>query len=293
MAQRKILVFGANGQVGRELTTRARGLAVGFDRASVDICVEAEVQQAVRDHAPASIINAAAYTAVDRAETEPDEALRVNRDGAAILAETAASAGVPIIHLSTDYVFDGTKGTPYSEDDPVAPLGVYGLSKAEGERAVREICPRHLILRTAWVYSPFGTNFVRTMLRLAAKRPELQIVNDQTGCPTAAADIAATILAVITKARQPGFTEWGTYHYRGGDVVTWYAFATLIFEVATRYGQKAPRLVPISTADYPTPALRPAYSVLAVDKVERVFGIRSRPLSESLRECLDILLLRS
>jgi dTDP-4-dehydrorhamnose reductase len=291
--ERKILVFGANGQVGREIIGKVPEIAVGFDRSAVDICVEADVDRAVRDHPTAAMVNAAAYTAVDGAEAESQEALSVNRDGAAVLARAATAVGVPLIHLSTDYVFDGTKRTPYGEDDPVAPLGVYGLSKAEGERAVREICPRHLILRTAWVYSPFGTNFVRTMLRLAAERPELQIVNDQTGCPTAAADIAATMIAVLTKACQPGFTEWGTYHYRGGDVVTWYAFASLIFEVATRYGQKAPRLVPISTVDYPTPALRPAYSVLAVDKVERVFGIRSRPLSESLRECLDTLLLRS
>jgi len=288
--QRKILVFGANGQVGREIAAQARGLAVRFDRASVDICVEAAVRQAVRDHPPAAIVNAAAYTAVDKAETEADEALSVNRDGAAVLAQAAASAGVPFIHLSTDYVFDGTKRTPYREDDPVAPLGAYGLSKAEGERAVRSICPRHVILRTAWVYSPYGSNFVRTMLRLGADRPELQIVDDQTGCPTAAADIAATIVAIIAKANQPDFTAWGTYHYCGADIVTWYGFANLIFEAATAYGQKAPQLVPISTAAYPTAARRPAYSVLAMEKLETTFGVRPRPLRECLRECLDALL---
>ena len=288
--QRKILVFGANGQVGREIAAQARGLAVRFDRASVDICVETAVRQAVRDHPPAAIVNAAAYTAVDKAETEADEALSVNRDGAAVLAQAAASAGVPFIHLSTDYVFDGTKRTPYREDDPVAPLGVYGLSKAEGERAVRSICPQHVILLTAWVYSPYGTNFVRTMLRLAADRPELQIVDDQTGCPTAAADIAATIVAIIAKANQPGFTAWGTYHYCGADIVTWYGFANLIFETAAAYGQKTPQLIPISTAAYPTQARRPAYSVLAMEKLETTFGVRPRPLRECLRECLDALL---
>ena len=288
--QRKILVFGANGQVGRELTSRALGLAVGFDRASVDICVEAAVRQAVHDHPPAAIVNAAAYTAVDRAETEPDEAFRVNRDGAAVLAEAAASAGVPFIQLSTDYVFDGTKRAPYDEDDPVAPLGVYGLSKAEGERAVRSVCPRHVILRTAWVYSPYGTNFVRTMLRLAADRPELRIVDDQTGCPTAAADIASTIAAIVEKANQPAFTAWGTYHYCGADILSWYGFATRIFEAAATYGQKTPQLVPISTAAYPTQASRPAYSVLAMGKLERTFGIRPRPLREGLRGCLDALI---
>ena len=218
--QRKLLVFGANGQVGREIASRARGLAVAFDRASVDICVEEAVRQAVRDHPPAAIVNAAAYTSVDKAESEPDEARRVNRDGAAVLAQAAASAGVPFVHLSTDYVFDGTKRTSYREDDPIAPLGAYGISKAEGEHAVKTICPRHVILRTAWVYSPYGTNFVGTMLRLAADRPELRIVDDQTGCPTAAADVADTIIAILAKANQPGFTAWGTYHYRGADIVT-------------------------------------------------------------------------
>jgi dTDP-4-dehydrorhamnose reductase len=288
--QRKILVFGANGQVGRAIISQAPGLALGFDRSAVDICAEDAVRQTVRDHPPAAIVNAAAYTAVDKAESEPDAALRVNRDGAAILAAAASSAGVPFIHLSTDYVFDGTKRTPYREDDPIAPLGAYGISKAEGEHAVRTTSARHVILRTAWVYSPYGTNFVRTMLRLAADRTELRIVDDQTGCPTAAADIAATIVAIVATANQPGFTAWGTYHYRGEDIVTWYGFATLIFEAAATYGQRTPRLVPIDTAAYPTAARRPAYSVLATEKLETTFGIRPRPLREGLRGCLDALL---
>jgi len=287
--QRKILVFGANGQVGRAIISRAPGLALGFDRSAVDICAEDAVRQTVRDHPPAAIVNAAAYTAVDKAELEPDAALRVNRDGAAILAEAAASAGVPFIHLSTDYVFDGTKRTPYREDDPIAPLGAYGISKAEGEHAVRTTSARHVILRTAWVYSPYGTNFVRTMLRLASERAELRVVDDQAGCPTAAADIASTIIAILERAKLPGFTGWGTYHFCGANVVTWYSFATLIFEAAEMYGQKAPRLIPISTADYPRGARRPAYSVLAMDKLEATFGLKPRPLRQSLAECLDVL----
>jgi dTDP-4-dehydrorhamnose reductase len=287
--QRKILVFGANGQVGRAIISRASGLALGFDRSAVDICAEDAVRQTVRDHPPAAIVNAAAYTAVDKAEIEPDAALRVNRDGAAILAEAASSAGVPFIHLSTDYVFDGTKRTPYREDDPIAPLGAYGISKAEGEHAVRTISARHVILRTAWIYSPYGTNFVRTMLRLARERAELRIVDDQSGCPTTAADIASAIIAILERAKAPDFSEWGTYHLCGGDVVTWYDFATLIFEAAELYGQRAPRLIPISTADYPTAARRPAYSVLAMDKLEATFAIHPRPLCESLRECMDVL----
>ncbi len=288
--QRKILVFGANGQIGREILGQAGDRAVGFDHASVNICNAGSVAQAVHAHPPAAIVNAAAYTSVDKAETETEAAFRVNRDGAAVLAAAARAARVPIIHISTDYVFDGTKKAPYREDDPVAPLNVYGLSKASGEDAVRSICPSHVILRTSWVYSPHGANFVRTMLRLAADRPELRIVDDQTGCPTSAADIAGVIMAIVTQIADPGFTSWGTYHYRDADVVTWYGFARLIFEGATKYGQEAPRLVPIDTASYPTAARRPAYSVLAIEKLETTFGIRPRPLREALGECLTALL---
>ena len=207
-----------------------------------------------------------------------------NRDGAAVLAGAAASAGVPFIHLSTDYVFDGTKRTPYHEDDPIAPLGAYGRSKAEGERAVRNICSRHVILRTAWVYSPYGTNFVRTMLRLASEQPELKVVNDQFGCPTAAADVAAAIIGVVEKVIQPGFSAWGTYHYCGGDVVTWYGFAEQIFELVAKRGQTVPKLIPIATAAYPTAAKRPPYSVLSVEKIERMFGITPRSLCQKSRQ---------
>lgn len=199
--------------------------------------------------------------------------------------KATAAVGVPFIQLSTDYVFDGNKRTPYSEDDPIGPVGAYGLTKAEGERAVRNISHRHVILRTAWVYSPYGTNFVRTMLRLAADRAELQIVDDQKGCPTAATDIASTIIAIVEKANQPDFKSWGTYHYCGGDIVTWYGFAARIFEAAAPYGQKAPSLVPIDTAAYPTAARRPPYSVLAMEKLETTFGIKPRPLREGLRGC--------
>ena len=288
--QRKILVFGANGQLGREIMDRAGDAATGFDRASVDISDAAAVRQAVLEHPPSAIVNAAGYTAVDQAETEIDAALRTNRHGAAVLAEAGSSADVPFVQISTDYVFDGAKRTPYREDDPVAPLNVYGRSKAEGEQTVRAACPQHIILRTSWVFSPHGTNFVRTMLRLGAERPELSIVDDQTGCPTSAADLAGAILAILTKAGEPGSDAWGTYHYRGGDVVTWYGFAELIFEEAARYGHAVPRLVPAETGAYPSKAVRPAYSVLSTEKLARTFGIEPRPLRDSLRECLDALL---
>lgn len=286
---RKILIFGAGGQLGRELVNLAGAAAIGLDRAAVDISDECAVRQAVRDHGPGAIVNAAGYTAVDRAETEPGEAFSVNRDGAGILAAAAAFAGIPCIHFSTDYVFDGTKRTPYREDDPIVPLGIYGASKAAGEDAVRSVCPRHIIVRTSWVYSPYGSNFVRTMLRLGAERPELGIVDDQIGCPTAAADLASATVAMLTEIDRPSFASWGTYHYRGGDIVTWYGFAGLIFDLAAARGQSTPRVIPIDTANYPTPAKRPAYSVLATDKLETTFGIHSRPLRTSLDECLDVL----
>ena len=287
--QRKILVFGANGQLGRAVVGGAPQLTVGFDRSAADICSEDAVRQAVRDHPPLAIVNAAAYTAVDKAELEAKRALHVNRDGAAILAAAAASVGAPFIHISTDYVFDGTKRTPYREDDPIAPLGVYGVSKAEGEHAVREKCARHVILRTSWLYGPQGRNFVRTMLRLGRERGELQVVDDQLGCPTAAADIASAIFAIVEQVRAPNFSSWGTYHYCGRDEVTWYHFAELIFQMAERRGRKSPRLVPISAGEYPAPARRPAYSVLSTEKVRRIFGIATRPLCESLAECVNVL----
>ena len=288
--QRKIFVFGANGQIGRALIREAPQLTAGIDRSIADICSQDDVRRAVRDHPPLAIVNAAAYTTADKAEAEPEQAFLINRDGAAVLAAAAASVGVPFIHLSTDYVFDGAKRTPYREDDPVAPLGVYGLSKAKGERAVRGICARHVILRTAWVYSPQGTNFVRTMLRLGGEREELRIVNDRLGCPTAATDIASTILAIVEQVHAPNFSSWGTYHYCGRDAITWYRFAELIFQAAERRGRKSPRLVSISTAEYPTPARRPPYSVLSTEKVQRTFGIASRPLGDGLDECLDELM---
>jgi dTDP-4-dehydrorhamnose reductase len=199
---------------------------------------------------------------------------------------------VPIVHISTDYVFDGSKQTPYDEDDAVSPLNAYGRSKAEGEAAVRAQCSKHVILRTSWVYSSRRTNFVRTMLRLAASYPELKIVDDQTGCPTAAADIAKAILSILAQANKSGLARWGTYHYRGANVVSWYEFATIIFETAAAYGQIPPSIVPITSAEYPTPAFRPAYTVLSTKKLESTFGIFPCSLRTSLDECLRALLRR-
>jgi dTDP-4-dehydrorhamnose reductase len=287
------MIFGAGGQVGRHLleTTSPLGSETrGLTHAEADICDAAAITRSIAKHGPTSIVNAAAYTAVDRAESEEAHAFRVNRDGALMLAQAAAAADIPLIHISTDYVFDGLSKEPYAETDAVNPRGAYARSKEAGERAVRAAHDRHLILRTAWVYGPFGRNFLTTMLRLGSERDELGVVDDQFGCPTATADIATTILTMAETAEKPGFAHWGTYHYVGGDVVTWYGFASMIFAEAERFGRKAPRLRPIATADYPTAAPRPAYSVLSTAKLERVFGVRPRPLRDSLVASLERLL---
>ena len=201
-------------------------------------------RRAIAGHSPTCIVNAAAYTAVDKAESDAMRAFAVNRDGASVVAEAAAKAKIPLIHLSTDYVFDGSAHVPYQEDDKVNPQGSYATSKEAGERAVRSANDRHLILRTAWVYGPFGTNFVKTMLRLGAEREELRVVDDQTGRPTSTEDLAGAILTLVDSVERPGFSGWGTYHYVGADTVTWYGFATMIFAEAARFGRKVPQVSP-------------------------------------------------
>lgn len=217
------MVFGAGGQVGRHLseTGAKRGWnVVALTHAEADICDAVAVESTIARHRPTAIVNAAAYTAVDKAESEPKRAFQVNRDGATIVAAAAAKAGLPLTHLSTDYVFGGTAREPYREEDTVNPQGAYARSKEAGERGARGAHDRHLILRTAWVYGPFGTNFLRTMLQLGAERDELGVVDDQTGCPTATGDIAAAILTMVNQAEAADFADWGTYHYVGGDTVT-------------------------------------------------------------------------
>jgi dTDP-4-dehydrorhamnose reductase len=294
MIPTRILVIGRSGQLaaclaalswpkGLEVVCRGRGDFALADQASVLALVAAE--------APAVIVNAAAYTAVDRAEAEPEAAYALNRDGPAHLALAAAEAGVPLIQVSTDYVFDGTKPGPYLEDDPIAPLGVYGASKAAGEQAVRQRLAAHVIVRTSWVYATFGGNFVRTMLRLGRERPELGVVDDQVGRPTYAPDLARALAGVasgLAAGRQDGF---GTFHLSGGGApVSWYGFATAIFQRAAAAGAAVPRLRPIATCDYPTPARRPANSVLDCTRIRAVHGVSLRPWPEALDEALGALL---
>ena len=289
----KLLIFGATGQIGRALgeAAQARGWeTLGPSHADADICDAPAVADTMRRFAPDALVNAAGYTAVDEAESELDAAFGANREGARILAEAAAQAHVPLIHLSTDFVFDGLATKPYTEAEAVGPQGVYAQSKEAGERSVRTAAPRHVILRTAWIYSPFGTNFLRTMLGLASEQTELSVIADQTGNPTSAAEVADAITTILAAARERGFDAWGTYHCAGADAVSRYDFAKAIFEQAARFGVAAPKLIPVATTDCPRPAPRPAYSVLCTAKLERIFGIRPRPLRDSLRPCLTRLL---
>jgi dTDP-4-dehydrorhamnose reductase len=216
------------------------------------------------------VINLAAYTAVDRAESEPDAAWAVNCAGAAHIAAVCGDSATPLIHLSTDYVFDGRRNDPYREENAVNPLSVYGRSKEAGERAVRAATPHHIVLRTAWVYSAYGANFVKTMLRLGAERPILRVVADQRGCPTAAADIAAALIAIARHIERGGI-EWGTFHFTAAGSTSWHGFAEEIVGLAQTLGAwpsgSAPRVEPITTDQYPTAAQRPMNSVLDCRKI--------------------------
>ena len=277
-----ILLFGAQGQLGRELTRASAARAVPLvtrSRAETDIADEAAVRTAVSRYRPSLVVNAAAYTKVDAAESETQAARLGNEIGPAVLAGACAAADVPLVHVSTDYVFDGNKDGAYVEDDPIAPINAYGRSKAAGERALRETAPRHVILRTSWVYGEFGQNFLKTMLTLAETRDELRVVCDQHGSPTSTADLAAAILAIAPRLAA-GENVWGTYHYAGGGVTTWHGFASRIVAAQAPLTGRAPRVTPIPTRDFPTPARRPANSVLDCGRFAGVFGFGGRPWTE-------------
>jgi len=288
-----ILVTGATGQLGSELMRRAPRFDVtaeGLSSQQLDITDARAVRKAVLESEAAVVVNAAAYTAVDKAEAEEARAFAVNRDGTANLAAACAEADIPFIHVSTDYVFDGTKESAYSEADPVHPVSVYGASKEAGEQALRSTWPRHIILRTAWVYSVYGNNFVKTMLRLARERDSLRVVADQRGCPTAAGEIAEAILSIVQRIKGGSEIEWGTYHFCGAGSTTWHGFAEAIVELAAPTLGRSIPVVPITTADYPTPAKRPANSVLDCSKIRDRLGIQPRPWRDSLQEVMTELL---
>jgi dTDP-4-dehydrorhamnose reductase len=282
----RLLVTGANGQLGRELLRRgaARGFTtVGQARAELDITDQDAVERAIDAAHADLVVNAAAYTAVDQAESEPDRAYAVNAEGTRLLARACAARGLPMIHVSTDYVFDGAKAQGYVEDDPVGPLSVYGASKEAGERALREELAGHVILRTAWVYSAHSRNFVLTMLQLAAKQDVLRVVGDQHGSPTAAGDLADAILTVAGRLDgTPG--QHGTFHFAGSGVTSWAGFAQAVMALCLPPGRPPPAIVPIATAEFPRPARRPASSLLLCGKIGRIYQIEPRPWREALAE---------
>jgi len=287
----KVLIIGANGQLGWELCRRAASR--GFDVVSVDLpvfdirdpsCVKKETWWKNLD----LVINAAAYTAVDKAESEPEVAFAVNRDGPLSVAERCSHTGIPLIHISTDFVFGGEKDAPYRETDRVNPVNVYGKSKAEGEKKVRECLDEHVIIRTSWLYGVHGGNFVRTMLKLGKERDTLRVVNDQHGCPTYTADLAEAVLTISKKIIEGSDKRWGTYHYCGEGSTTWHGFAENIINLAREFEVlRVKELVPISTEEFPTAAKRPANSVLDCSLVKGVFGVTQKPWEQSLSLMLD------
>jgi len=285
----KILVLGTNGQVGSELM-RAAQLArldvVGFAHGELDITDSVGVDAAILKHNPTCVINAAAYTAVDRAETDKESAFAINRDGPINITRSCAKVGASLISFSTDYVFDGRKLTPYDESDPICPLSVYGESKAAGEAAIRSIWANHLILRTSWVFGIHGTNFVKTILRLASQRDELRIVSDQSGCPTGAAGLAEATMTCIRRIAA-GNVEWGTYHLAGRGPTTWHDFAAAILKIAAPTLPRSPRLVAITTAEYPTAAHRPENSVLNCSRISSRLGISQPSWEDELKRVVS------
>lgn len=274
----RILITGGSGQVGHCLKAQLQGCAELSvpDSSALNIADRRSVRQAVETFRPDYIINAAAYTAVDKAENDAERAFAVNRDGARHLAEAAEAAGAVMLHISTDYVFDGAGGAPYDEAAPTAPQNIYGASKLAGEQAVLAACRRAVVMRTSWVFGANGQNFVKTMLRLGRERDSLGIVADQYGAPTAAADIAAALITIVRRHTPEQLAERaGIYHYCGSPYASWFEFAETIFAEAAAQGvlAKIPAVKPIATADYPTPAKRPADSRLDCGKIRVVFGI--------------------
>ena len=288
----KLLVLGAGGQLGQtvlELAALKGVAALGAKRSEIDITDEAAIGAAIRHVQPTVILNAAAYTAVDKAEANEAEAVAGNVEGPAAIARAARASGLPVIHISTDYVFDGSQPGARVESDPVAPIGVYGRTKAEGEERVRAENPAHLILRTAWVYGPYGSNFLKTMLRLAGERDELRVVADQTGNPTATVDIAEAVLAAAAHLERGG-KGYGTYHFAGDGITSWHGFASEIVALAAPITGRKPVVTAIATAESPTPARRPANSALDSTLFATTFGYRAAPWRRRTAETVNRLL---
>jgi dTDP-4-dehydrorhamnose reductase len=284
--KQKILVTGSNGQLGKELKKLSLSFPqidfIFLSREDLPIHHFELVRNYFKGYHPQYIINCAAYTAVDRAETEKDLAFQVNAEAVGVLAAVCKEYHARFIHISTDYVFDGTATTPYKEDSATNPQGVYGASKLEGEKQAVQLNPDSIIIRTSWVYSEYGKNFVKTMLKLMQEKEEINVVDDQVGSPTYAADLAEVIMQIISSQ------QWkpGIYHYSNDGVISWYGFAGAIKELS---GSTC-KINPIATSDFPTPAKRPAYSVLDKTKIQQTFGIELKGWKQGLAVCLEILL---
>lgn len=295
----KILVIGSNGQVGSELRaalvsrflgSKTANSVIFFDRSNLDLTHLSRIAAELRQVAPDVIVNASAYTAVDKAETEYEVAFDVNENAVREIAKYCHTAECTLVHLSTDYVFDGGSGSPYREEDTVGALGVYGRSKLAGETAIREILSRHIILRTSWVFSANGSNFVKTMLKLGEVRPEISVVVDQLGSPTSARSIAQAIGEILTMLENSDARDalWGTYHFSGLPYVSWADFASEIFDQAVKYGlmKYRPVVKEIPSSEYPTPSARPSNSRLDCSKLKAYFGIEPDDWRISLSEVL-------
>ncbi len=272
----RLLITGANGQVGQALIENAQQHNIdvfAYSKETLDISSETMVAVTLNRYQPGVVINAAAYTNVEQAESSPELAKIINEDAVGILARACDSLNIPLLHISTDYVFDGKKQSPYLEADKTAPLSVYGATKLAGEKQLIAFSKKHIILRTSWVFSASGNNFVKTMLRLFRERTEVSVVNDQFGGPTSADAIAKALLKVAARVVEPNFNEWGVYHFSGEPAVSWYEFACAIREACAPESLKLQQLLPIPSTAFPTKATRPAYAVLAMGKIKAVFGI--------------------
>jgi dTDP-4-dehydrorhamnose reductase len=290
----RFLLLGGTGQVGGEFCALAlpKGIEViAPHRGEIDLADPSAIVRMIAAQRWSAVINAAAYTDVDRAETEEPIAFALNAGAPSRLAAETARRGIPLVHISTDYVFDGRKGAPYVEQDQTAPLNAYGRSKLAGELGVRSANPRHVILRTSWVYSPFRKNFVKTILRLAAERERLTVIADQRGCPTAARDIARACLQIAIRcASEPQRAAYGIYHFAGAGEASWFEFASTIVEMAAHQLGRHPQVVPIRTSEYPTSAVRAADTRLDCAAVMREFGVEPRPWRQGLAEAINQLL---
>jgi dTDP-4-dehydrorhamnose reductase len=286
----KLLLTGSKGQLGQEVQKAGinAGLEiVSMDLPEIDITDYEKLDRIFSELKPSIVINGAAYTAVDLAETQKNICYAANVDGPANLTRLCGKNNVRLIHISTDYVFDGNGNIPYRENDPVSPVNVYGHSKAEGEKAVLKGPGEHIIIRTSWLYGRFGNNFVKTMLHLGAEKKSIRVVNDQYGCPTCAYDLAEVIIVIAQRLLEDKPTNSGIYHYCGNGITTWYEFAMAIFQIAGELGlSNVPLVIPIATSQFPTAAKRPLYTALDCSAIKKSFGVKLKPWKQSLQKTI-------